>query len=160
MKPKLYLDTSIPSAYFDFSKPLRQLITQKWFELEAENYELYMSLVGIGEIEKLSNATKRDNIKKLIFNASIRILDFTDKAVELSQEYINQGAIPRSEPEDTLHIALATVYEIESLASWNFKHIVSINPIKKIHEINRNYDYIMIDIGSLEIYGGSKYGNL
>jgi cytochrome bd-type quinol oxidase subunit 1 len=32
MKTKLYLDTSIPSAYFDTSKPVRQLMTQKWFE--------------------------------------------------------------------------------------------------------------------------------
>ena len=31
-KIKLYLDTSVPSAYYDSSKPIRQLITQKWFE--------------------------------------------------------------------------------------------------------------------------------
>jgi hypothetical protein len=37
MKTKLYLDTSIPSAFFDTSKPVRQLITQKWFENEASN---------------------------------------------------------------------------------------------------------------------------
>ena len=40
---KIYLDTSIPSAYFDTSKPLRQLITQKWFENNASTYELYIS---------------------------------------------------------------------------------------------------------------------
>lgn len=32
---QLYLDTSIPSAYYDTSKPVRQLITQKWFEHDA-----------------------------------------------------------------------------------------------------------------------------
>jgi hypothetical protein len=37
MKTRLYLDTSIPSAFFDTSKPVRQLITQKWFENEASN---------------------------------------------------------------------------------------------------------------------------
>ena len=40
---KLYLDTSIPSAYYDTSKPMRQLITQKWFENKGAQYELYMS---------------------------------------------------------------------------------------------------------------------
>ncbi|OHD70641.1 MAG: hypothetical protein A2W19_01180 [Spirochaetes bacterium RBG_16_49_21] len=131
MKPKLYLDTSIPSAYFDYSKPMRQLITQKWFELESVNYELYMSLIGIGEIEKLSNVTKKDNIKKLIFNNKIKILNFDDNVIKLSREYIEQGAIPGSEPEDAMHIAIATLNRIE-----------------------------LLEIGSLEIYGGSKYGNL
>jgi len=46
------------------------------------------------------------------------------------------------------------------LASWNFKHIVSINPIRKIHEINSKEKYQIVEIGSLEIYGGAKYGNL
>jgi hypothetical protein len=42
MKTKLYLDTSIPSAFFDTSKPMRQLITQKWFENDASGFELYI----------------------------------------------------------------------------------------------------------------------
>ena len=37
MKDKIYLDTSVPSAYYDASKPIRQLITQKWFENESKN---------------------------------------------------------------------------------------------------------------------------
>ena len=59
MREKLYLDTSIPSAYYDTSKPLRQLITQKWFELEIKKYELYSSVVTIQEINKLENKDKR-----------------------------------------------------------------------------------------------------
>ena len=52
-KIRLYLDTSIPSAYFDTSKPLRQLITQKWFENEALSYEMYISVIAIEEINKI-----------------------------------------------------------------------------------------------------------
>ena len=65
-----------------------------------------------------------------------------------------------SEPEDALHIAIATVNKMEALASWNFKHIVSMAPIRKIHEINKKQNYAIIEIGSLEIFGGSQYGNL
>ena len=45
MNTKLYLDTSIPSAFYDTSKPLRQLMTQKWFEHEALFYDLYISVL-------------------------------------------------------------------------------------------------------------------
>ena len=53
-----------------------------------------------------------------------------DKQVWLASKlaflYMKKGAIPSSESEDALHIAVATVNRIGLLASWNFKHIVSI----------------------------------
>ena len=66
MKTKLYLDTSVPSAFFDTSKPMRQLLTQKWFEFEANEYELCTSVISIEEIDRLSNAGKRKNIQDLL----------------------------------------------------------------------------------------------
>ncbi len=160
MKPKLYLDTSIPSAYFDYSKPVRQLITQKWFEYESSNYLLYMSVITIEEIERLQNISKKENIKNLILDYKIKILELHEKAINLSNIYITKGAIPKSEPEDAYHIAIATINKIDCLASWNFKHIVNLNPIKKIHEINKQNNYEIIEIGSLQIFGGAKYGDL
>jgi hypothetical protein len=44
---------------------------------------------------------------------------------------MKKGAIPKSEPEDAYHIAIASVNHLDALASWNFKHIVSVNPIRK-----------------------------
>jgi predicted nucleic acid-binding protein len=160
MKTKLYLDTSIPSAYFDYSKPLRQLITQKWFENDVSLYEIYISVLTIEEIDRLKNQERRENIKKLILKHKFDILEITDEIKNLSNIYIKKGAIPASEPEDALHIAIATMNRMDGLASWNFKHIVSINPIRKIHEINGDQNYPLIEIGSLELFGGAKHGNL
>jgi predicted nucleic acid-binding protein len=160
IKMKLYLDTSIPSAYYDNSKPLRQLITQKWFENEASSYDLYTSVLTIDEIDKLGNISRKENIKELIFKYKVNILEITSEIKDLANNYMSKGAIPVSEPEDALHIAIAAVSNLEGLASWNFKHIVSINPIRKIHEINKESNYPLIEIGSLELFGGAKYGNL
>lgn len=157
---KLYLDTSIPSAFYDTSKPVRQLITQKWFENDALSYEIFISVITVKEIERIKNDVKRQNISELILKHDMTILDFFDKAKNLANEYMEKGAIPKTEPEDAYHIAIAVINEIDALASWNFKYIVSINPIRKIHEINRKYKYTAIDIGSLQIFGGAKYGNL
>ena len=130
MKIKLYLDTSIPSSYFDYSKPLRQLITQKWFENDAFIYELFISVITIEEIEKLENLNKKDEIRNLILNHKMNVLEISTKAIDLANEYIKNGTIPKSEPEDAYHIAIATINNIDTLASWNFKLIVSINPIR------------------------------
>jgi len=159
-KIKLYIDTSIPSAYYDASKPVRQLMTQKWFENKASSYELYISVTGIDEIEEFENSSKKQNIKNLIFDYKMEILELSEEAVNLANEYMKNGAIPQSEPEDAYHIAIASVNHIEALASWNFKHIVSMNPIRKVHEINIKNGYPIIEIGSLELFGGAEYGNL
>lgn len=159
-KVKLFLDTSVPSAYYDTSKPVRQLITQKWFENKALSYELYISAIAVQEINVLENIIKKQNIRDLIFNHNMKILELSEESVKLADEYIRKGAIPKSEPEDAYHIATASVNRLHALASWNFKHIVSMNPIRKIREINIKHGYPIIEIGSLEIFGGAEYGNL
>ena len=116
--------------------------------------------LSIEEVNLLGNIPKKENIKRLILKYNTNILRISNEIKELADIYISKGAIPKSEPEDALHIAIATVHGIIGLASWNFKHIVSINPIRKIHEINKKLNYPMIEIGSLELFGGAKYGNL
>ena len=157
---RIYLDTSIPSAYYDYSKPMRQLLTQKWFEYEAMKYELFASVITIEEIERMENDIKKRNIKNLLLKHGVTILETSEKALNLAAEYIERGAIPVSEPEDAHHISIAVVNSLEALMSWNFKHIVSINPIRKIHEINKKHRYGLIEIGSPELFGGAHYGNL
>ena len=160
MKTKIYLDTSIPSAFYDTSKPVRQLITQKWFEHEADNFDLYISTLTIEEIKRIRTPEKLRKIMELLASHTFTLLDITEDVIALGEEYMSKGAIPVSEPEDAYHIAIATINGIEALASWNFKHIVSINPIRKIHEINLTRHYQIIEIGSLELFGGARYGNL
>ena len=135
-KIKLYLDTSVPSAYYDTSKPVRQMVTQKWFENNASSYYLYTSITAIEEIDEIESVDKRQNIRDLILDYDVNILELSKESVKLAKEYMNNGAIPRSESEDAYHVAIASANRLDALASWNFKHIVSMNPIRKIHEIN------------------------
>lgn len=157
---RLYLDTSIPSAYYDTSKPVRQLMTQKWFEHEALAYDLYISAITVEEIERLQNEVKKRNLRQLISTYQMKMLTLTEASQNLANEYMQKGAIPKSEPEDAYHVAIASVNGLDALASWNFSHIVSINPIRKIHEINARYQYSLVEIGSLDIFGGAKYGSI
>ena len=39
---------------------------------------------------------------------------------------------------DGIHIALATVAEVDELVSWNFKHIVNFNKIRLFNAANWN----------------------
>ena len=65
-----YLDTSTPSAYYDTSKPVRPLMTQKWFEHKAMLYTLYTSVTASDEIDEFGNLTKRQQIQELLLDSA------------------------------------------------------------------------------------------
>ena len=149
---KIYLDTSVPSAVFDLGKPERLQLTKRWFETESQNYLLYTSDLALLEIDELLTEKKRENIKNLIESYKMKILSLNDEVKKLSELYILKGAIPEKETEDALHVAVATYYNLDVMISWDFKHIVSKNPIRKIKELNEKNGYASPTIVSLDMF--------
>lgn len=49
---------------------------------------------------------------------------------------------------DMLHIALATVAEVDVLVSWNFRHIVRLDKIQQFNGINLELGYKTVAIYS------------
>lgn len=153
---KVYLDTSVPSAVFDLGKPERLNLTKNWFSNESYKYKLYTSDLALNEIDDLLTDEKRINIKSLIAKLKMIILPVNETIIHLSETYINKGAIPDKETEDAIHVAIASYYNIDILISWDFKHIVSKNPIKKISELNKKYGFSSPEIVSLLTFDSSK----
>jgi predicted nucleic acid-binding protein len=155
---KIYLDTSVPSAPFDATKPLRNHITTEWFANDALDYELYISSLTIKELEEWSNADKRNGALEILAIAKVKTLAINEEMQDLAQLYIKKGAIPATEMEDALHLACATLSEIGYFISWDFRHIVSVNPMLKIQEIHQKMNLPALQIGTLSLVGGDKYG--
>ena len=49
---------------------------------------------------------------------------------------------------DMLHIALATIAEVDVFVSWNFKHIVRLDKIRLFNSVNLEQGYKMLNIYS------------
>lgn len=49
---------------------------------------------------------------------------------------------------DMLHIALATIADVDVLVSWNFRHIVRLDKIRLFNAVNIEQDYKPISIYS------------
>lgn len=155
---QLYLDTSVISAYFDFYKPVRQLITQKWFQYNAHDFTLFASTLVIEEIQNNTDQELLKNMLTLLNTYSISIVAINDEITQLADVYRTQ-ILPR-EIHDTLHIATASYYGLDAIVSWNFKHIVNLKTMKTIHAINREQQYQTIEILTLEQLGGDQYGRV
>ncbi|MBN8569190.1 MAG: PIN domain-containing protein [Ignavibacteria bacterium] len=155
---KLYFDTSVISAYFDSEKPQRQLITQKWFENEFDNFECYISDLVLEELEATKNDKKRSDMIDLTAKFEFIVLKLNPEIFELADLYMAKSKVLSTERSDAIHIACSTYFEVNNIASWNFKHFVNIEVIKDIHEVNKQLNYKITEIFSLLNLGGEKYG--
>lgn len=72
----------------------------------------------------------------------------TGSVRELATVYLQREFIPEKYSNDALHIALATVAEVDMLVSWNFKHMVRFDKIRMFNAVNRELGYTPIEIYS------------
>ncbi len=157
-KLKVYLDTSVISAYFDFRKPVRQLMTQKWFQNDLENISPYISSLVVEEIGDHPDVVIRREMMEFIDRHELSLLEVNDNILEIAAIY-RKNIIPH-EINDSIHLATVAFYKLDAVASWNFKHIVNLATIKAIHNLNRLKGLASVEIVTIENLGGNKYGSL
>lgn len=156
LKSKIYLDSSVPSAYYDRLKLPRQRITRYWWnEVMKQNFEAYISVVTDTELNGTKDMLLR---KKLLYLVKdFFLLELSEDAVELAGIYVQNGIVPEKYRNDALHIAIATLNGIDILVSWNFSHLVNLETRRKVKGINLFKGYKEIDIVSPEELGGGQY---
>ncbi len=76
------------------------------------------------------------------------IADLTKGVKNLFDAYMERQIVPEKYTNDILHIALATVDDVDIVVSWNFKHIVHYEKIRKFNAVNREQGYRQIEIYS------------
>jgi predicted nucleic acid-binding protein len=127
--PTAYIETTIPSYYTsrsarDVVQITRQSATKRWWDNGCSGFDLFTSQevldeAGRGDPEAAS--------RRLEMLAEISVLEFTSEVEQLARRLIEAGLVPASVASDAVHIATASVYGVDFLVTWNFKHIV--NPL-------------------------------
>ena len=123
-KESLYLDTSVPSAYYDKKVTERQKATIKFWNEILPQYEVYISEITIEELENTKDEILRKNLRKLI--KSFKILKVNKEIDELAKKYVEHKIFSERYIDDALHVAIASFYGTSFSVSWNFEHLVSI----------------------------------
>lgn len=120
-----------------------------------EKYEIYISQVTDAELNETEDPNLKHKLLKLV--EPIQVLSVPEEAEDLAQVYIENEIIPEDYPEDALHIAVTTLYELDVLVSWNFQHLVNLETRRKIKAVNLLKGLKEIEIASPEELGGGKY---
>jgi predicted nucleic acid-binding protein len=140
---KVYLDTSVISALFDPKNPERKSLTEAFFR-KIGSFEVYISEISIMEIERTPDLKLQNKMRETI--RSLATLYITDKVEWLAKEYIRHGAVPEGYAEDSYHIAIAVLNEMDYLLSWNFKHIVRKTTRDMVRMVNISNKLAQIEI--------------
>jgi hypothetical protein len=65
----------------------------------------------------------------------------TQECESLQQEYLRMRVVGPASADDAMHIAVATVMEVDLVVSWNFKHIVHFDKIAGFEAVNTLNQY-------------------
>jgi predicted nucleic acid-binding protein len=122
MKLKIYMDTSVFSAYFDDRAPDRQSLTKEfWQNLAA--YECSTANLAVQELRQTNDLHLRAKMESLL--VGLNIIAVTEEMKILAEKYIAAGAFTETMYNDAVHVAAATLSRQDVLLSWNFRHLVN-----------------------------------
>jgi predicted nucleic acid-binding protein len=125
--PTAYIETTIPSYYTannarSILQASRQLATREWWDGGCSNFELVTSTETLNEVAAGAISMARVRLDML---RGIRVLPLTEESAVLARSLVASGLVPAIASPDAVHIALASVYQIDFLVTWNFKHIAN-----------------------------------
>lgn len=137
MKPRLYLETTVPS--YLTSRPSRDLIiaghqqiTREWWDQRRPDFQIYISQLVLDEAAAGDPIAARERLKVL---HPLPLLDITPEVVELASGILASGKIPRKAAADAAHIAIAAVHRMNFLVTWNCVHIANAAILKALASI-------------------------
>jgi predicted nucleic acid-binding protein len=126
MKPKIYIETSIPS--YLAARRSRDLViagnqetTIEWWE-QRHVFELYISQFVIDEASAGDTLIAAERLKIL---DGIPEIEITEKAVSIANTLLSRNLLPVKARLDALHIAVAAHGGMDFLLTWNCAHIAN-----------------------------------
>jgi len=124
---RIYVESTIPSYVVarparDLLQAARQQLTRDWWDMQREKHEIFTSQVVLDEIAFGEKAMARLRLELL---QGVPLLQVSDEAKGLARKVLASGLLPATADREATHIALASVFEMDILLSWNCQHIAN-----------------------------------
>ena len=127
MKPKLYLETTVPSYLTawpsrDLIRAGHQQITKEWWQARRAGFDIYISQFVLDEAAAGDAEAARECLVAL---QGLPLLDLTEEVVDLAEALRTSLGLPQKAVTDAAHIAIAAVHRMHFLLTWNCTHIAN-----------------------------------
>jgi hypothetical protein len=136
-KPRVYIETTIPSFYHTTrSSPealVRRTWTRRWWAAAQDRYELVTSEAVLRELRD-GDYPAREPALALV--GSVPLLTITPAIAEIVETYFRHRLMPVDPQGDALHLALASYHRCDFLVTWNCRHLANANKFGHIRRVN------------------------
>jgi hypothetical protein len=138
-KLRLYLDSSVlgwslnhsvPARFAEANLLLRQIAEGKFAGVYSWVSQQEIAAAPEHIAKKLWRKVETANLKPVTKRLN-------KQAEELAQIYCDKKIIPFDFKADALHIAIATLCKADALVSYNFEHIVSLEVMVAVNQVNK-----------------------
>jgi hypothetical protein len=129
-RPRVYLDSTIPSTYFDERARISDIIetTRRWWDEESRFFEVWISpVVGL----EIDDGIYPHKAEIQAFCRKLDVLAPNPTIDAIARTYIENKLMPRKFFGDASHLAYAVFYRCDFLVTWNCNHLANAN--KRIH---------------------------
>lgn len=144
-KSIIYLDTSVIGGCFEdeFALWSNSLLD----DIKNHHYVVATSEIVAMEISRAPIYVQLKYSEILEFCDPI-ICTPNEEVVDLVDAYLAHGILKEKFRNDMVHMALASVFAVDIVTSWNFKHIVRYEKIVKFNAVNLEFGYRQLAIHS------------
>ena len=111
----------------------RRQWTREWFDTSILSDEIVTSAAVLEELERGVFPGRAEAISMI---KEITPLQITDDIRQIVREYIDRKLMPADPSGDALHLAVASFYGCDYLATWNCKHLANAKKFGAITRIN------------------------
>ena len=143
-KLRIYIDTSVIGGCYD---PEFKVWSDALIE-DFRNWRYVPVLSDVTAAEIDPAPAKVRALHQELVSLPAEIVNISDEALSLTKSYSTHGVLGSRFYNDMLHIALASVAEVDVLVSWNFKHIVRLDKIRLFNSVNLAQGYKALSIYS------------
>src|SRR5437588_2588154 len=157
MKPRAYVETTIPSFYHEARTApdilARREWTRQWWTTAAERFELVTNPAALDEVSN-GPADRKNDWLNLV--RSLPVLSVDEVVAEIVQAYVQHRVMPADPAGDAMHLALASYHKCDFLVTWNCQHLANANKFGHIRRVNTMLGlFVPALVTPLELIGGS-----
>ncbi len=136
MRLTVYIETTIQSYYFDDRPELLRDIsrTRQWWDHERQDYECFISAVVLDELSE-GEYPHQDDCLGLVVN--VPRLEINEDVLEIAEVYWAHRLMPRLPVRDAYHLAVASLYRMDVLLTWNCSHLANANKAVHLTRLNQ-----------------------
>ncbi|MDQ1318511.1 MAG: hypothetical protein QG588_2173 [Candidatus Poribacteria bacterium] len=134
-KYSVYLDTTIPSYYYDERPELKlhRDITRRWWDEENPHYDVYISGIVLTELNRGDYPHKIDVLQLV---EELPVLETPDDIDDFVQVYAEQNIMLSRDLGDAFHLVMTSYYKIDFLLTWNCRNLANASKFSHIRLIN------------------------